>query len=63
MSEALKSILEFGKKNIGLSEIKAYCHPENANAINVIMKLGFSIKRKINSMERKREEIELVYKM
>jgi RimJ/RimL family protein N-acetyltransferase len=63
MSEALKSILEYGKKNIGLSVIRAYCHPENTNAIKVIMNLGFKIIRKINSMERKREEIELEYKM
>jgi len=63
MREALKSILEYGKKNLGLSVIKAYCHPENTNAIKVIMMLGFSIKSRVNNIERKREEIELEYKM
>ena len=53
MNEALKSIIEFGKRDLGIKLIKAYCHPKNNNAINAIMKLGFIKNKRIINMERK----------
>lgn len=63
MREALTSVIEFGKKDLGINTIIAFCHPKNINAINVVMNLGFNINKKIINIERKREEIELEYKM
>ncbi len=40
-TESSKAIIEYGFKNLDIHSIFAITHPENANSINVLKKLGF----------------------
>jgi len=47
MSEALKSIMEFGFETIMLNRIEATIHPDNAGALKLVEKLGFSLEGRL----------------
>jgi len=47
MSEAIKAIMEFGFETMELNRIEARVHPDNAGALKLLKKLGFTLEGRL----------------
>jgi len=54
--EALTEILQYGKNNLSVRTVNAYCNPYNSRSINLLQKIGFIKIRIERVMDRYRDE-------